>query len=166
MLQPMKVEILNRVGALTRQARHLLFAIVGVIASISGASATSVVIQNLGRYDGITCDKLMDVYKRAYTSVGFTLDGIENVQPGFYKMTFSFPNPSEPKKPAGGGWFEFLAPRTKAFACSAFMPAMGAPSDSGAYSPEEFWAFFKVVNAADRKAQALITKELGAPKPE
>lgn len=131
----------------------------------TGAGATTIFIHNLGRYNGISCDKLMDVYKHAYISVGFKLDRMETM-PGFYEMIFSFPNPTDPQKPAGGGSFQFFLPKTKEVSCSAYMPTMGVLGHYDAYNLEQHNAFEKVILAADQKAQALVTKKVGPPEPE
>jgi len=144
-----------------------MLASVVLIAGIAGprTEATSILIYNLGRYDGIDCDKLMAVYKHAYISVGFKLDHVETV-PGFFTMIFSFPNPTDPSKPPGGGSFEFSPSENNKMSCRAYMPTMGVLGQYDAYKLEEHFAFENTITAANQKAQALITKKLGAPKPE
>jgi hypothetical protein len=148
--------------------RYLLLAIVGTIASLTaiGVGATSMIIPSRGgRYDGISCNHLMSIYKRAYISVGFRLDRVETMS-GFFEMTLSFPHPNDPKNPSGGGSFRFFLPATRDLSCSAYMQTMGVLGHYDAYNLEEHIAFGKVISAADQKAQALIAKKLGGPKPE
>jgi hypothetical protein len=88
---------------------------VAIIVLMTGvkAEATSIVIDNLEEYGGVSCNKLMEVYKHAYLTVGFKFVGTEMLAPNVLLMSFTFPNPTEPKKPAGGGSFMFNLPETK-----------------------------------------------------
>jgi hypothetical protein len=106
----------------------------------------------------------MDLYKRTYIAVGFRFDHTEIIMPGSYRMIFSFPNLTDPKKPAGGAYFEFSVPKNGESWCDESPITMGVLGHYDAYSLEEHNAFDKIITDADRKAQALITQRVGAPK--
>lgn len=145
--------------------KHFILVSIAVFAGLAGtpAEGTSILIYNLGRYDGVDCDKLMALYKQAYLSAGFKLDRVETL-PGLFTMIFSFPNPTDRTKPAGGGSIQFSSPTANETGCVAYRVTMGVLGHYDAYNLEEHVAFENLINAADQKAQAQITKKVGPPK--
>lgn len=154
-------------GFLTCSAQCFLLASVGMIVLIMGtkAGATTIVINNIQRYDGVDCNRLMAVYKRTYISVGFKFSGTEMLGTDIVVMSFIFPNPAQPTKPSGGGSFRFYWPKAKELSCEVSNYTMGVLGHYDAYTLEEHIAFQKVILAADGKAERLIMKKLGTPKP-
>lgn len=130
------------------------------------SEATSRYVDNLGRYDGIDCQTLMTVYKQAYYAVGFKLDHIEK-EASFSQLILMFPHPTDPAKPpVGRGVFRFSSPSRKDPSCRVYRPIMGAIGPYDAYELKQYDAFEDRIWAASRRAQAMITRKLGAPKSE
>lgn len=147
-------------------AKYFLLASVGmiVLATAPETMATSIIIENTKRYEGVGCDKLMAVYKRIYISVGFKFSSTEMLDKDTYLMSFTFPNPIEPNKPAGGGGFHFLLPKKNELTCNVSRYTLGVLGHYEAYTLEQHKEFRNIILAANVKAQALIAEEIAVLK--
>ncbi len=145
--------------------KHFFLTSVATAALMLGpkAGALSIIIHDTLRYEGVSCDKLMDVYRRAYVSAGFKFDGTKMFVPDAPEMNFTFSNPKEPKSPPGGGSIRFYLSKNKE-SCEMKNYIFGVLDYSEVYSVEQYTEFEKLVLAADAKARALIRKRVGLPK--
>ncbi|MES1191155.1 MAG: hypothetical protein ABUS47_08765 [Steroidobacter sp.] len=134
----------------------------GLLIAAICASALSIFVDNNTTFDGISCDDLSKVYKRAYTAAGFKFKNREARQPALFLLSFDFPNPAQPNKLPGGGALKFRSPDGKdETSCNASEYYMGVGANWGIYSSEEYEAFEKAIFAARDKAEVLVRKKLG-----
>ncbi|HVY24747.1 MAG TPA: hypothetical protein VG962_15485 [Steroidobacteraceae bacterium] len=148
----------------THLAKWLLFGSLGLSVLMTGMNARGLsrIATGYTTFDGISCDDLMKIYKRAYTYVGFRFKNKEPWSVGMFLLNFNFPNTVHINKPAGIGGIRFSVPQERTeVSCNVERYVMGIPSDNDTYSIEEHDAFEERIFSASNEAEALVRKKVG-----